>query len=93
MVGASYTCAAQQQTAIYERYLDTMDAKIEGEHMEDALLGKFPTEITQLYKPLPSGLKPELRENIAAAAVGKPVKLVAEPPSSAPDAPPTLTPA
>jgi hypothetical protein len=40
----------------------------------------LPPEIACLYKPLPSTLKPELRENIAAAAVGKPVKILAQAP-------------
>jgi hypothetical protein len=79
-MGMCITLAAQQQTALYERYFDALDAQIEGEFLQDAILGKCPPEITNLYKPLPASLKPELRENIAAAAVGKPVKLVARPP-------------
>jgi hypothetical protein len=76
----SANLAAQQQAALYDRYLDMLDAQIEGELLQDALLGKCPPEITYLYKPLPDSLKPELRENIAAAAVGKPVKIVAQAP-------------
>jgi hypothetical protein len=71
---------AAQQTALQDRYLDMLDAQIEGELLQGALLGKCPPEITFLYKPLPKTLKPELRENIAAAVVGKPVKIVAHRP-------------
>lgn len=76
----SLSLAAQQQAALHDRYLDALDAQIEGELLQDALLGKCPPEITFLYKPLSPNLKPELRENIAAAAVGKPVKIVAQAP-------------
>lgn len=82
---------AQQQAALWERYLDALDQKIESELLQEAILGKQPPEITYLYKPLSPGLKPELRENIAAAAVGKPVKIVAQPPqptTAATSAPP-----
>jgi len=75
--------ADQQQAALHDRYLDALDARIEGEFLQNALLGKCPPEITYLYKPLPATLKPELREDIAAAAVGKPVKIVAQPPKPA----------
>ena len=66
---------------MYDRYLDVMNAKIEGEHLNDALLGKCAPEVTYLYKPLPTNMKPDLRENIAAAAVGKPVKIIAQTPT------------
>ena len=72
--------AGEQQAAIYSRYLDALDQKVEQEYMEDAILGKCPTEITYLCKPLDASLNAELRNNIAAAAVGKPVKIVAQPP-------------
>jgi hypothetical protein len=74
--------SAEQQAAIYSRYLDSLDQKIEQEFLENAILGKCPTEITYLTKPLPADMNPELRNNIAAAAVGKPVKIVAQPPKS-----------
>lgn len=68
--------AAEQDAAVYGRYLDALDAQIEKEYLEKAILGKCPVEITQLNKPLPAAMKAELRGNIAAAAVGKPVKIV-----------------
>jgi hypothetical protein len=86
-MAASNTLAAQQQTALYDRYLDALDAQIEGKYLQDAILGKCPPEITDLYKPLPATLKPELRENIAAAAVGKSVTIVAKTPRAASAAP------
>lgn len=70
--------AAEQDAAIYSRYLDALDAQVEKEFLENAILGKCPTEITQLSRPLPATMTRELRENIAAAAVGKPVKIVAK---------------
>ena len=72
--------AGEQQAAIYSRYLDALDQKIENEYLENAILGECPVEITFLHKPLPKGIEPELRKNIAAAAVGKAVKIVAKPP-------------
>ena len=72
--------AGEQQAAIYARYLDALDKKIEQDYLEDAILGKCPTEITQLVKPLPVNLNTDLRDNMAAAAVGKPVKIVAKAP-------------
>jgi hypothetical protein len=70
----------------FSRYLSAAEAakqeaaKIEGEHLNDALLGKCAPEITYLYKPLPTSMKSETRENIAAAATGKPVKIIAQTP-------------
>jgi hypothetical protein len=72
--------AAKQQAAMYDRYLDAQDAKIEGEYLQDALLGKCAPEVTYLYKPLPTGMNGDLRENVAAAAVGKPVKILGQAP-------------
>ena len=68
--------ASEQQAAIYSRYLDALDARIEQEYLENAILGKCPTEITQLHKPLSTAMNEDLRRNIAAAAVGKPVVLI-----------------
>jgi hypothetical protein len=42
--------AAEQQAAIQAAYLDALDAQIEGQFMQDALLGKIPAEITYLYQ-------------------------------------------
>jgi hypothetical protein len=75
-MGMSAKIASEQQAAIYARYLDALDAKIEQEYLENAILGKCPTEITQLHKPLPGSLNADLRKNIAAAAVGKPVSIM-----------------
>jgi hypothetical protein len=36
--------------------------------------------VTYLYKPLPANMNPELRENVAAAATGKPVKILVQAP-------------
>lgn len=76
-LGISASLEQKQQTALHDRYLDMLDQQIEGELLQDALLGKCPPEVTFLYKPLSEKLSPELRENIAAAAVGKPVKIMA----------------
>ena len=72
----------EQQAAIMSRYLDAMDLELENQHLEDAALGKCPTEKTFLDKPIPENYKPEMRENIAAALVGKPVNIVARAPKS-----------
>jgi hypothetical protein len=37
-----------------------------------------------VYKPLPNNLKDDIRKDIAAAAVEKPVKLMAQEPESTP---------
>ncbi|MGP8233957.1 MAG: hypothetical protein ACLQVW_00885 [Limisphaerales bacterium] len=71
---------ADQQAAIHSAYLDALDAQIEGQFMQDALLGKVPAEMTYLYQPLSEKMDSGLREDIAAAYVGKAVKMVAEPP-------------
>ena len=68
--------ASEQQAAIYSRYLDALDARIEQEYLEKAILGKCPTEITQLHRPLAANMNEDLRKNIAAAAVGKQVTLI-----------------
>jgi len=44
--GMSFKLAGEQQAAIYARYLDALDAKIEQEYLEQAILGKCPAEIT-----------------------------------------------
>ncbi len=75
--------ASEQQAAIYARYLDALDQKIEQEYLENAILEKCPTEITQLTKPLPTDMNSDLRNNIAATAVGKSVRIVAKVPGAA----------
>jgi hypothetical protein len=77
-IGMSAKLAGEQQAAIYARYLDALDQRIEKEYLEDAMLGKCPVEITQLHRPISSALDADLRKNIAAAAVGKPVAMVAK---------------
>jgi len=74
--------AAEQQAAIFSRYLDAVDQKIEEEHLESAILGEYPIEETFLHKILPVNIPTELRRDIAAAAVGKPVKIVSKRPQT-----------
>ena len=88
--------SAEQQAAIFSRYLDAVDQKIENEHLEGAILGEFPIEQTFLHKPLPPYIPTEVRKDMAAAAVGKPVKFMARPPqptagSKPPDGPAATT--
>jgi hypothetical protein len=71
---------ADQEAAVRSAYLDALDSQIEGQFLQDALLGKHPTENTYLYKPLPESMDAEMREDIAAAYVGKPVTILAQPP-------------
>lgn len=77
--------AAEQDAAIYSRYLDLLDQQVEKEYLEKAILGQCPPEITHLNKPLPKNYKQQYRSNVAAAAVNKPVKIVARPPKSKAD--------
>lgn len=72
----------EQQAMIYSRYLDALDQRIEKEFMEKALLGECEPQITYLAKPLPNDLDPDVRKDMAAAAVGKPVTLAAVGPKS-----------
>jgi flagellar basal body-associated protein FliL len=85
-IGMSAKLGREQQAAIRSRYLDALDQRIESEYLEDAILGKCPAEITQLHQPLPAHMNADLRNNIAAAAVGKPVTIMAKGPRSG-DAP------
>jgi hypothetical protein len=78
--GLAAKLAAEQDAAVYSRYLDMLDQQVEKEYLENAILGQCPTEITQLTHPLPDSLKSQYRTNVAAAAVNKPVKIVAQPP-------------
>lgn len=64
---------SEQNAAIMSRYLDKMDADIENLYLEDAALGKCPTEITYLNHPLDPNMNPEVRKSVAASLVGKPV--------------------
>lgn len=78
--GLATKLAAERDAAIYSRYFDILDQQIEKEYLEKAILGQCPTEITQLSSPLPQNLKEQYRKNVAAAATGKTVKIVAQPP-------------
>jgi hypothetical protein len=71
---------ADQEAAVRSAYLDALDSQIEGQFLQDALLGKYPTENTYLYRPLPESMDAGMREDIAAAYVGKPVAILAQPP-------------
>ena len=64
---------SEQDAAILSRYQDAMDAHVENEYLHDAALGKCPTEIAYLYRPISDKWKPEVRNNIADALVGRPV--------------------
>jgi len=71
---------SEQNAAIMSRYLDKMDADIENLYLEDAALGKCPTEITYLNHPLDPNMNPEVRKSVAASLVGKPVLGIAKGP-------------
>jgi len=73
-----FQAVSKQQAALYDRYLDAQDAKIEAERLESALLGNTPCEETYLYKPLSQDINDATRKDIAASAVGKPVKIAAQ---------------
>lgn len=79
---ANNVLIAKQQEALYARYLDSIDAQIEAEQLEAALLGQTNVANTYLYKPLSEHLPDAMRTEIAAAAVGK-VKVVARAPQTA----------
>lgn len=85
---------AQQQAAFYERYIDAMDAKLDGELLQNALLGKCPPELTFIYKPLPETKNPQVREDVAASVVGKAIVVAQGPkkPSATPPVPPKESP-
>jgi len=74
------TLKAEQDEAIRSRYLDALDADIENKYLEGAALGECPTEITYLDKPIDEKWIPEVRKNMAAALVGKPVSGIARHP-------------
>lgn len=79
--------AAKQEEAILSRYYDAIDSKIEAEQLESSLLGDTPPENTYLYKSLSNSIPGEMRKNIAAAAAGSRVKVVARGPQN-PGTPP-----
>ncbi len=70
---ASYYLSAKQQSSIYSRYLDQMDAKIEAEHFQETMdKGVPPKDTDGLYAPLPKRFKGEFRTRIARVASGGP---------------------
>jgi hypothetical protein len=77
--GMSAKIAGEEDAAIYGRYLDALDAQVEKEYLKKAILGQCPKEITQLSHPLPESMNSDVRENMASAAVGGPVKIIAKP--------------
>jgi hypothetical protein len=77
---ASKSLRAQQEAAILARYFDAIDAKIEAEYLQSALEGNTAPEITYLYGPLPGDMPAEMRKNIAAAAAGHKVEILAQRP-------------
>ena len=78
----SHIAVLKQQEAFFSRYLDAIDAKIEAEQLETALMGDSPAADTYLYRPLPKSLPPEMRKNIAAAAAGNTVRVLAKGPGA-----------
>ncbi len=79
-IGASYMQGKLQAAVLYGRYLDAIDAMIETEQLETALLGVTPVSNTQVISPLSANLPDSLRKNIAAAAAGNVVRGLAKPP-------------
>jgi len=78
-----YAADEMSQAALYNRYLDIVDGKIEAKFMETALREGFPPNKTGgLYGPLPDVFRGERRANIARIITGGPV--VADPPDSMP---------
>jgi hypothetical protein len=77
---------SEQQAAIMSRYQDAMDADIENKFLEGAALGEFPAKLSYLYEPIDTNMNPLVRQQVAAALVGKPVLGVARPPSRKSDA-------
>lgn len=70
---ASYYLQAKQQSSVYSRYLDAMDAKIEAEHFQRTLeKGEPPKDTDGLYGPLPKRFKGEYRTRVARVAAGGP---------------------
>jgi len=78
--GMNAKLKAAQDAAITERYLDAMDADLENKYLEDSALGNCPSANTFLYHQIDPKIKPEVRQNIAAALVGKPVSGIAKAP-------------
>ena len=69
----SYQLEASQQTALYNRYLDAMDAKIQAEYLQRALdKGEPPGFTDGLYCPLPKDFKGEYRQRVARVVAGGP---------------------
>jgi hypothetical protein len=81
-LGASYMQGKFQEAELYGRYLDAVDAMIETEQLESALLGVTPVSNTHLIKPLSNNLPDSIRKNVAAAAAGNVARGLAQPPQT-----------
>ena len=61
----------QRQQALYNRYLDIMDAQIESEYLQQTLAkGPAPMLTDGIYHPLPGHFKGEHREKVARVVAG-----------------------
>lgn len=81
----AYMAEAAALNALYNRYLDIQDAKIEADFLETTLREGFPPRQTAgLYRPLPQRLSRERRGNIARIVTGGPF---VAPPADQPVAP------
>jgi hypothetical protein len=70
----SYLADATAIAALYNRYLDIIDAQIESQFMETALREGFPPDTTGgIYTPLPGAFKGERRANVARIIAGGPI--------------------
>lgn len=83
---------AKQQEAILSRYFDAIDAKIEAEQLETALLGQTPPENTFLYKSLPPVYPDGMRRDIASAAASSTLQVLTRGPKPPPAAPQPVRP-
>ena len=95
-----YIAEASAQAALYNRYLDIQDGRIEAEFMETALRDGFPRKETAgLYAPLPSHIRGQRRANIARIVTGgpfidesKPTTTISGTEQAQPPSPPVITP-
>jgi hypothetical protein len=77
---ASFMQEKNQEAVIYNRYLDVVDATIENDQLETAMIGISPVKNTHLYKQLPTDLPDHLRKSIAAANAKNTVRGVTQAP-------------
>lgn len=73
----SYYLAAKEQHALYARYLDAMDAKLQAEFLEKSLRDGEPPQTTDgIYTPLPKRFQGQHRSNVAKTIVsGMPARV------------------